>query len=231
MEGFYNCDCMSIYGMCGMKDNSVDLTLTDIPYSEVNSAREGGGIRKIKKDKADESTFNLNEFLSEVYRVTRNAIIIFCARGQVSPIQDFFTEKDDLTVRQLIWEKTNPSPMNGDKIYLSGIENAIWARKRNAPFNAFCKNTVFRYPNGSSEFHPTEKNHDLLAELISDNSNVGDLVFDPCSGSASTLIVARNMGRRYLGFELDAEYYKKAKSRLDDEAAQMNIYDFLKEET
>ena len=229
MEGFYNCDCM--IGMCGMKDNSVDLTLTDIPYSEVNNAREGGGIRKIKKDKADEITFNLNEFLSEVYRVTRNAIIIFCARGQVSPIQDFFTEKDDLTVRQLIWEKTNPSPMNGDKIYLSGIENAIWARKRNAPFKAFCKNTVFRYPNGSSEFHPTEKNHDLLGELIRDNSNVGDLVFDPCSGSASTLIVARNMGRKYLGFELDAEYYRKAKSRLDDEAAQMNIYDFLKEET
>lgn len=218
-------DC--IKGMAQMQDNSVDLTLTDIPYAEVNNAREGGGIRVIKKGKADTETFDLYRFMQEVYRVTKGTIIIFCARGQMSAIHNYYIDYPDITVRQLIWEKTNPSPMNGKLIYLSGIENAIWAKKRKATFNAFCKNTVFRFPSGSSEIHPTEKNHELLADLIEDNSNVGDIVFDPCCGSASTLVVARKMGRKYIGFELNESFYKISKERLEKEENQMNLYDLI----
>jgi site-specific DNA-methyltransferase (adenine-specific) len=221
--GFYNMDCME--GMKQMPDNSVDLTLTDIPYDEVNKAREGGGLRIIKKGDADIITFPLNSFLGEVNRITKNTIIIFCGQGQVSEIYKYFIDEKNVTVRQLVWEKTNPSPMNGKLIYLSGIENAIWVKKRKAVFNGFCKNTVFRYPSGTSDIHPTEKNHDLIAELINDNSMRGGIVFDPCAGSGSTLLVAHNMGRKYIGFELNEKYYRQAKKRLDAEMAQMTIFD------
>lgn len=44
------------------------------------------------------------------------------------------------TVRPIIWEKTNPSPMNGQYIYLSGVEMAVWFKKSGAKhFNAHCK--------------------------------------------------------------------------------------------
>jgi len=125
--GFYNQDC--IQGMKQMPDDSVDLTLTDIPYDGVNNAREGGGIRVIKKGDADILTFDLDIFLQEVYRVTKGTIIIFCGQNQVSPIYSALINYARSTVRQLIWEKTNPSPMNGQLIYLSGIENAIWCKK------------------------------------------------------------------------------------------------------
>ena len=72
------------------------------------------------------------------------------------------------------------------------------------------KNTVFKYPCGRSKLHPTEKNHDLLKELILDNSNEGDIVFDPCSGSGSHLLVAKENNRNYLGVELNKEYFKIA---------------------
>ena len=220
-----NIDCMEF--MRGLQDDCIDLTLTDIPYAEINDIGDGGGLRQIKKGKADEATFDLPQFLEEVLRVTKGSIIIFCARGQLSVISNFFINKPDLTVRQLVWEKTNPSPMNGHLIYLSGIENAIWVRKPKATFNSFCKNTVFRFPSGSSEFHPTEKNHDLLAELINDNSNTGDLIFDPCAGSGSTLLMARKLGRHFIGCELDENYYFKAKKRLYAEVAQTTIFDFM----
>lgn len=91
----------------------------------------------------------------------------------------------------------------------------MWFKKRGAKvFNAFCKNTVFKYPSGSSKIHPTEKNHALLRALILDNTNEGDLVFDPCAGSGSTLLMAKQLGRRYFGCELNAEYFNKAKERL-----------------
>lgn len=199
-----------------LEDNSVNLTLTDIPYGEVN--RDSNGLRVLDKENADITTFNLQEFLPEVYRVTKGTVIIFCGQSQLSEIKNFFQEKQDKhcgTVRQLIWKKTNPSPMNGQYIYLSGIENAIWFKKRGGVFNAKCKNTVFEYSCGRSKLHPTEKNHDLLKELILDNSNENDIVFDPCCGSGSHLLVAKENNRQFLGVELTDEYYKVAVDRLN----------------
>ena len=169
---------------------------------------------------ADELTFELDKFLEELYRVTSGTIIIFCGKQQMSNIHKFFQDKQDKhqgTVRQLIWEKTNPSPMNGQHIYLSGIENAVWFKKRGSTFNAHCKNTVFKYPCGRSKIHPTEKNHDLLKELILDNSNEGDIVFDPCCGSGSHLLVADQCGRKYLGIEIDETWFKTANDRISDQ--------------
>ena len=104
--------------------------------------------------------------MEQIYRVTKGTVIVFCGIGQVSPIYNFFRDKDNGTVRQLLWVKTNPSPMNGDSVYLSGVENAVWYRKPNSTFNAHCKNTVFEYASRTSKLHPTEKNHKLIAELI-----------------------------------------------------------------
>jgi DNA modification methylase len=124
-----NTDCIEF--MKSMTDDMVDLTLTDIPYGEVN--RADNGLRSLDKGLADVMQFDLTEFLNEVYRTTKGTVIIFCGKEQLSPIHKFFSEKQARhlgTVRQLVWEKTNPSPMNGQYIYLSGIENAVWFKKR-----------------------------------------------------------------------------------------------------
>lgn len=115
----------------------------------------------------------------------------------------------------MVWQKSNPSPMNGQYIYLSGVEFGVWFKKSGAKvFNAHCKNSVFKYPNGSSKFHPTEKNHELLKDLIFDNTNENDLIFDPCMGSGSTGVVALENGRNFIGIELDENYYNITQSRL-----------------
>lgn len=206
-------DCMKYMEEC--PTDSFNLTLTDIPYGEVN--RSSNGLRNLSKDKADMVTFPLNDFLENIYRVTSGTIIIFCGKEQLSEIHKFFSKKQEKhlgTVRQLIWKKTNPSPMNGQYIYLSGIENAVWFKKRGGVFNASCKNTVFEYPCGRSKLHPTEKNHNLLKELILDNSNEGDIIFDPCAGSGSHCLVAKENGRKYIGIELDSTYFNIAEKRL-----------------
>ena len=205
----YQGDCIEF--MKKMEDNMVDMTLTDIPYDVVN--RKDNGLRNLDKGFADIKTFELNDFLDEVYRVTDGIIIIFCSKEQVSFIHDYFHNKTG-TVRQGIWQKTNPMPSNGQYVYLSGIENFIWFRKPKGTFNAHCKNPVLKHPNGSSKIHPTEKNHELLRELILDNSNEGQLIFDPCFGSASSLLVAKEENRNYLGCELDLKYYKLGVERL-----------------
>ena len=180
--------------------------------------RADNGLRNLNKDKADIITFDLDTFLDEVYRLTSGSIIIFCGVNQISQIYNYFADKQNKkqgTTRQLIWKKTNPSPMNGQHIYLSGIENAIWFKKRGGTFNAHCKNTVFEFPSGSSKIHPTEKNHKLIKDLILDNSNEGDIIFDPCAGSLSHCLVAKENGRRYIGCELNKEYFDSGIERLN----------------
>ena len=64
-----------------MKPDSVNLTLTDVPYGVVN--RDDNGLRNLNKENADIMTFELKDFLSEVYRVTSGTIINFCSKEQI----------------------------------------------------------------------------------------------------------------------------------------------------
>ena len=62
-----------------LQDDSVTMTLTDIPYGVVN---RNGGLRLFDKSDADQETFDLSSFLEEVERVTAGSIYIFCSTEQ-----------------------------------------------------------------------------------------------------------------------------------------------------
>ena len=75
---------------------------------------------------------------------------------------------------------------------------------------------VTNYPKSILEFksdarpiHPTQKPALLNEFLIKSFSNEDDIILDPCFGSGSTLTAAKNTNRKYIGFELSPEYYKK----------------------
>jgi DNA modification methylase len=194
-----------------MSDNSVQLCLTDIPYGVVN--RASNGLRNLSKKNADIETFDIESFIDQVVRVTSGSIYIFCSTEQVSEVRSRLVEKE-LSTRLLIWEKTNPSPMNGQSIWLSGVECCVYGKKKGATFNGHCLNTVLRYPTVRSKEHPTQKPLALMEKLIQISSNEGDKVFDPCMGSGTTGVAAIKNNRDFLGIEIDEEYYNVASKKL-----------------
>ena len=205
-------DCMEGFKL--LPDNYVDMVLTDIPYGAVN--RKDNGLRNLNKDKADDVNFDVIDLLEELLRVTKGQIIIFCGKEQFSTIYEFFAGERG-TTRPIVWEKTNPSPMNGQYVYLSGVELAVWFKPRGRKiFNAHCKNTVFRYSNGSRKLHPTQKNLDLFTELLLDNSEETEIILDPFSGSGTTAVACLKTGRKFIGFELDKEYYDISIGRIGE---------------
>jgi len=70
--------------------------------------------------------------------------------------------------------------------------------------------------NGSEEStpHPTQKPEELLRKLIMASSNPGELVLDPFSGSGTTLVVAEQLGRKWLGCDINPEYNQWAVIRI-----------------
>lgn len=74
--------------------------------------------------------------------------------------------------------------------------------------------------------HPTQKPEKLYAKLILASSRKGDVVFDPFMGSGTAAVVAKKLGRRYLGVEINEEYCLWAAKRLKiaDENAEIQGY-------
>lgn len=73
---------------------------------------------------------------------------------------------------------------------------------------------TFPKPHPSVAVHPTQKSLELCEWLIKTYTNPGDVVLDNCMGSGTTCLAAKNTDRHFIGFELDANYFQIAKSRL-----------------
>ena len=75
---------------------------------------------------------------------------------------------------------------------------------------------TFPRPASSKMLHPTEKPIELLEYLIKTYSNENDVILDNCMGSGSTGVAALNTNRRFIGIELDENYFNIAKNRLEN---------------
>lgn len=74
--------------------------------------------------------------------------------------------------------------------------------------------------------HPAQKPEKLFAKLILASSNKGSVVFDPFSGSGTSAVVAKKLGRKYSGIEIEKEYCALAQKRLEmaDEDKEIQGY-------
>lgn len=76
----------------------------------------------------------------------------------------------------------------------------------------------------SPKLHPTQKSIHLLKYLITIFTDEHDVVIDPVAGSGSTLVAAKELNRKYYGFEIKKDFYKKANDWIDKSAMQKNLF-------
>ena len=84
-----------------------------------------------------------------------------------------------------------------------------------APSNLWNDITVPFWSMPENTDHPTQKSEKLLARLILASSDPGMLVLDPFLGSGTTSVVAKKLGRHYIGIEIDEEFCLIAERRLE----------------
>ena len=138
----------------------------------------------------------------------------------VSP-KDFTFNVDDVKVRRRVI-----APYKVDGIPKDWVESENGNFRDTFPSNFWDDISVPYWSMPENTDHPTQKPEKLFAKLILASSNPGDMVLDPFIGSGTTAVVAKKLGRRYLGIEREAGYCALAQKRLEmaDEAPGIQGY-------
>ena len=132
----------------------------------------------------------------------------------------FFIEKHNCYFEILTWNKTNPTPTTNNS-WLPDIEYCLYFREKGVPLNDGYEPKSKRYDipinkKDKDRFnHPTIKPLELVKRHILHATQKNDIVADFFMGSGTTCVASKDLGRQFLGFEIEQKWVKVAKDRLD----------------
>lgn len=193
-------DCLEI--MKQIPDKSIDLILTDPPYGM--NFQSNRGINKREKIVGDNKY--PAEILDELFRIAKKAVYVFCRWDNLYELPN--------PKSVLVWIKDRWTM--GDLKHEHGRQwEAICFYPQEE--HEFIKRIpdVIKCDRTENVLHPTQKPVGLLRTIL--EANKGDLVLDCFAGSGSTLVACKELGRRFIGIEINPEYCKIAEQRLEQE--------------
>lgn len=234
----YNID--AIKALKELEDNSIDLVVTDCPYSVISGGTKSkwkSGYPTSVLSKNDGKIFehndiSLSDWVPEVYRVLKEDSDFYCMINVLN-LEELLTVARECGFKLhnvLVWHKNTA---NANRWYMKNCEFTCYFYKGQAKTieNPGSKQ-VHEFNNiVGDKVHPTQKPIDLMKFYISNSShNENDIVLDPFCGSGSTLIAAKELGRNYLGFEIDEKYYNISKEMLNgvkkaEKVSQMTLFE------
>jgi len=203
-------DCM--VGMARYPDKYFDLAIVDPPYGiniNMNMGLRKGEKPKHERKKWDKQTPD-QIYFDELYRVSKHQIIWG---------GNYFSLP--LTKSWLFWDKRVPAGVSFADGELAWTSFDVTLRKIDLPY------TGFTGMDTDGRIHPTQKPVALYKWLLTNYAKPGDKILDTHVGSASSLIACYDMGFEAVGFELDEDYYRESKQRLERFMSQLRLTDYL----
>lgn len=207
--GFYNMDCME--GMKQFPDKYFDLAIVDPPYGiKANKMTLGNGKRIVYRGGADwDDNAPSADYFNELFRVSKNQVIFG---------GNYFVQHLRATQGWIFWDKgTGANDFSDGELAWTSFDRAL-RMYRQSWVGSNAKESTEK-----DRIHPTQKPVALYKWILKLYANKGDKILDTHVGSASSLIACYDMGFDYVGFEIDEEYYRQAKKRLEEEMAQVRF--------
>ena len=226
-------DCMEVMRQFVAEGLKFDLIYTDPPY-DISATNGGGSMHKSGKlsslKELAEANINkgydLEEFGEIAIQLQNNINMYFwCNKIQIPRYLDFYVNKHKCKFDILFWAKTNPLPTYSNK-YLSDVEYCLYFRKDGycMPQSYDDARTFYQAPINAKDKklygHPTIKPLDAVMRHIRNSSKENDLVFDPFMGSGTTGVACRDLGRNFVGIEIDENYFNIAKGGIENELTE-----------
>lgn len=169
------------------------------------------------------------------------SIYISCTYHNIAEIMIVLKELGFKIKNVITWQKTNAMPNMTKRVFTHSTEFVVWAvkeRKWVFHYGELKKINPERQKDGSPKqmrdvwpmplvqgkerlrgkngraLHPTQKPEEMLKRIIVASSDKGDLVLDPFLGSGTTIVIAKRLGRNWIGIEKNKKYITVAKKRI-----------------
>ncbi len=243
-------DCLEL--MNEIPDKSVDMILCDLPYGTTACKWDTvipfeslwKQYNRIIKDHGAIVLFGTEPF-SSVLRLSNIKHFRYDIVWEKPNNTNFMRLKKEVGKRHemisIFYKKQpiyNPQMVEGKPYTDKRTKRKSWEGVNDQSIKTPIINKGLRYPSSIQKFcnvnrktlHPTQKPVALLEYLIKTYTNENDLVLDNCMGSGSTGVAAISLGRDFIGFELDENYFKIAENRIQEAICLKNDILMIKPE-
>lgn len=223
-------DCRE--ALATLADETVDMIWTDPPYGHSNHdgdfnsrLNEHRGIegQPIANDGADDMRVVVDAMLTHAARVLRAdcCCCCCCCGGGPRPTFAWVAERMDRAglsfFHSVIWDKVNPGlgwryRRQHEMVMVAHRDGGklLWADQNRAVPN------IYSQMPPRERFHPNEKPLAMVRHFIELHSQAGQTVLDPFMGSGTTGVAALEVGRKFIGIELDPKHFETAVTRITE---------------
>jgi site-specific DNA-methyltransferase (adenine-specific) len=222
-------DCREILPTLG----KVDHILCDPPYETVLH-KAMGALRTLRTDGKAYASNRLEGlsfggvdedrglFAKLICEASQGWVIAFCLAEGVAAWRDVLQESGAKYDTCLAWVKPDATPRFNGQGAARGFECAVtaWAGRGHKRWNGGGKRGVYTHcVNGPARegTHPTEKPAALMRAILADYTNARQTIADPFLGSGTTGVACVQLGRKFIGIELDPGYFDIACKRIENE--------------
>jgi DNA modification methylase len=210
----YHADCREVLPGLEQVDKAKIICITDPPYGvKRDKGFEGfGGFgTPIKRRRYEDDNWDSDRPSSDTFR-----LILSCCDLAIIWGGNFFADMLPQGTHWISWDKLQTMPTFGDC-------ELAWT---NSPRKSVSKIVVEW--NGligkkDQRFHPTQKPLQLMSWCVSQYSKDADIILDPFCGAGTSLVAAKDLGRRAIGIELEERYCEIAAKRLSQEVLDFGL--------
>lgn len=243
IDKVYNTDCVE--GMKIIPDGVIDLVITDPPFGIDFQARQGSYNRQISRVMGGYSEIPKENYLNftkawmeQVYRVLKDSGSMYVFSGW-NNLKDVLISLDDLgfiTVNHIIWKFQFGLVV--ERRFITSHYHCLYVCKNDSKrkFFPYCRFSKEDRTTDGRSLHYRDKEDvweiqreywigriktltklpaEIVRKILQYSSEEGDIVLDPFFGSGQVLVVAKEMRRHYIGFEIVKDYYDFAVRRLE----------------
>lgn len=225
------------------KENSIDVVIADPPFFLSNGGItcQNGKMVKVDKgewDKTKEgSTVEefYGEILGELKRILKpNGTIWMFGTMHNIYILGFLMDKMGYKImNNITWQKTNPPPNLGCRMFTHSTETIIWA-KQSAKSKHYFNYELMKEINGNKQMkdvwtssttkksekkhgkHPTQKPIEIMERMILASTTTDSVILDPFVGSGTTCVAASKLGRTSIGIDMEEDFLEIAIKRIEE---------------
>lgn len=211
-------------------DGNIDAIITDPPYEIATTGgpmvTRGGRTSMNELNAAGiDKGFDIVSFLDESVRLFATPKhycgVFFCSMKQLTTYL-MWAERNGYRTAIGVWHKTNPIPLCGGK-YLNDVEYWLYIKGSKSKIRGeyATKSMVYSSQTNRTDKklfdHPTIKPTELISRFVLNHTDECGTVLDPFMGTGTTGVVCRQLGRSFIGFEINEKHFNTSLERVNNE--------------